>query len=275
MEDNNILTNKNKELLWNILKNNNIFNNIPESKFLDVKNLFENIVMQVAFNSNPNNNLVHVNKIILKNLISEINTFKENLLNSQTTKSDFKNEKIVLFDKSLEKHQESFNNLDIKKPDEIDFSDKQDEPIEGDEMNKILKRMSDERKIEFFQEDTKNTIMKTDDKLDILADNKDISNIKITSFQELTETNYILDDNDQNDNNQNNNNDYDKNYSNNFDRIKRNNSKIDKKDIDKFIQEEYKNERESLLSGNQKIDKLMEYMEKILKNQELILSKLN
>ena len=269
MEDNNILTNKNKELLWNILKNNNIFNNIPESRFLDVKNLFENIVMQVAFNSNPNNNLVDVNKVILKNLIGEINTFKENLLNSQTTKSDFKNEKIVLFDKSLEKHQESFNNLDIKKPDEIDFSDKQDEPIEGDEMNKILKRMSEERNIDFFQEDTKNSIAKTNDKLDDMSDNKDISNIKITSFQELTETNYILDDNiyvnDQNDNN----------YLNNFDRIKRNNSKINKKDIDKFIQEEYKNERESLLTGNQKIDKLMEYMEKILKNQELILSKLN
>ena len=45
MEDNNILTNKNKELLWNILKNNNIFNNIPESRFLDVKNIFENIVI--------------------------------------------------------------------------------------------------------------------------------------------------------------------------------------------------------------------------------------
>ena len=199
-------------------------------------------------------------------------------MNSQTTKSDFKNEKIVLFDKSLEKHQESFNNLDIKKPDEIDFSDKQDEPIEGDEMNKILKRMSEERNIDFFEENTKILNMKVDDKLDDMTDNKDISNIKITSFQELTETNYILDDkiydNDQNDNNQNDKND-NNNYLNNFDRVKRNNSKIDKKDIDKFIQEEYKNERESLLSGNQKIDKLMEYMEKILKNQELILSKLN
>ena len=226
--------------------------------------------MQVAFNSNPNNNLVDVNKLILKNLISEINSFKENLLNSQTTKSDFKNEKIVLFDKSLEKHQESFNNLDIKKPDEIDFSDKQDEPIEGDEMNKILKRMSEERNIDFFQEDTKKINIKTHDELDNTINNKDISNIKITSFQELTEANYILDDNNDNDTNDN-----DKNYLNNFDRIKRNNSKIDKKDIDKFIQEEYKSERESLLNKNQKIDKLMEYMEKILKNQEIILSKLN
>ena len=41
-----------------------------------------------------------------------------------------------------------------------------------------------------FEENTKILNTKVDDKLDDMTDNKDISNIKITSFQELTEINY-------------------------------------------------------------------------------------
>ena len=40
------MSNINKELLWNILYNNNVFNNIPNSNLDAIKNIFEEMTIE-------------------------------------------------------------------------------------------------------------------------------------------------------------------------------------------------------------------------------------
>ena len=45
-----ITNTQNKELLWNVLSNNNVFNNIPENNFHNVKNIFEDTIKNIDYN---------------------------------------------------------------------------------------------------------------------------------------------------------------------------------------------------------------------------------
>ena len=113
----NILSIKNKEFLWNILYEKKILEGIPNDK-------------------------IENNKEILVKINSEINKLKMNLLNSKNVKDEFKDEKTLIFDKNLNAHKDSLNKLiNPDKPKEIDFKDKEDKPINNDEMNRILEEM--------------------------------------------------------------------------------------------------------------------------------------
>ena len=67
----NLLSNNNnKEILWNALYSNQIFNNIPNTMLNDVKKIFENNINQVESNLSikqiDQQKLLELNKIILK-----------------------------------------------------------------------------------------------------------------------------------------------------------------------------------------------------------------
>ena len=152
-----LLSEQNKELLWNILSSNRAFVNIPESKFSNVKAIFESNITK-TFNENKEifisnyktgdskNIVVQLNKIILQNIMLDINSLKKSLLKPLDIKDIYKNEKSEEFEKELLEKKVSFSNLITKKvPEAIDFSETKDSPLENDSMNELLERIQRER----------------------------------------------------------------------------------------------------------------------------------
>jgi hypothetical protein len=152
-----LLSEQNKELLWNILSSNKAFVNIPESKFPNVKAIFESNITK-TFNENKEifisnyktgdskNIVIQLNKIILQNIMLDINSLKKSLLKPLDIKDIYKNEKSEEFEKELLEKKVSFSNLITKKvPEAIDFSETKDSPLENDSMNELLERIQRER----------------------------------------------------------------------------------------------------------------------------------
>lgn len=152
-----LVSEQNKELLWNILSSNKAFVNIPESKFSNIKAIFESNITKI-FNENKEiftsnyktgdskNIVMQLNKIILQNIMLDINSFKKSLLVPAHIKDIYKNEKSEEFDKELLEKKVSFSNLITKKvPETIDFSETKDTPLENNSMNELLERIQRER----------------------------------------------------------------------------------------------------------------------------------
>jgi hypothetical protein len=264
-----LLSEQNKELLWNILSNNKAFVNIPESKFSNVKAIFESNITK-TFNENKEifitnyktgdskNIVMQLNKIILQNIMLDINNFKKSLLTPLDIKDIFKNEKSEEFEKELLEKKVSFTNLITKKvPEAIDFSETKDTPLENNSMNELLERIQRERnndvpipipnKLEvvdlnkfdtpLINEENVNRVEKEDE--NIITKKTKILNIEdlITGLSTTTENT-------------------------------RENS-----NLKKFITNE--NNNEFNLNLNIKLDFLNKQIEKVLSNQKLIMAKLS
>ena len=154
-----ITSKENKEVLWNVLYNNKVFNNIPESNFNNIQMLFEKTILksldenrELSTNtiSDPKN-IIAINKIILQNMITTIANYKKSLLTPVEIKETLKAEKLEEFDKELSAKKVSFSELiTLKKPEIIDFSDvKEDEPLSSNNMNELLEKIQKERAITF------------------------------------------------------------------------------------------------------------------------------
>ena len=172
----------NKETLWNLLFKNNVFNNIPNNEINTIKNIFEETITStlnsnnqiiVELNNNINNSininksmLLNVNKLLLYNLNNNINSYKNNaninanintninvtnkLREPEATKDKLVQQNLDDFNINLQSKIESFNSIiNIKKPEEIDFTDKlsNDTPLDSEVMNNILEKMQKERNI--------------------------------------------------------------------------------------------------------------------------------
>ena len=156
-----IVSKENKEVLWTVLYNNKLFNNIPESNFNSIQHIFEKTIEKCLeenreiFNNddaniNSKNNIINMNKIILQKIILNINNHKKALLTPIEIKETLKIEKLEEFDKELNEKKVSFNELiTLKKPEVIDFSDIKEEPITSNNMDELLERMQKERAINF------------------------------------------------------------------------------------------------------------------------------
>ena len=252
-----ILSEKNKGFLWNILYEKNIFNGIPNDNLEKVKNLFESTIINISQNT-KNREIIEINKEILRTLNSEIQSLKRNLLESKNIKDEFKDEKIVVFDKNLENHKNSLNELiNPNKPKEIDFADKTDKPIDNNEMNRILEQMQKERNIE-----TNNIEIKISDEKIIKPDNimsetnnDEVPKLKIESIEELLESEVV---------------DLNEPVNKKVDELKSEDKKL--KSISKLLENEYKEENK--LNSNFKLDNISKLLNKLLINQEKIMSKL-
>ncbi len=154
-----ITSKENKEVLWNVLYNNKVFNNIPETDFNNIQMLFEKTILksldenrELSTNtiSDPKN-IIAINKIILQNMVTTIANYKKSLLTPIEIKETLKAEKLEEFDKELSAKKVSFSELiTLKKPEVIDFSDvKEDEPLTSNNMNELLEKIQKERSITF------------------------------------------------------------------------------------------------------------------------------
>jgi hypothetical protein len=146
---------QNKEFLWNVLYKNNVFDTIQDSKIREIKGIFEETIINsidyIKKNNLQNNNLLDLNKIIVKNLNSNIIAYKSQILSSIDSKDIYKKTKFDGLQQEFEKQKETMNNaLNLEKPKTIDFSDKNDEPIDNNIMLLKIQEMEKERNINFL-----------------------------------------------------------------------------------------------------------------------------
>ena len=142
MNYDNFNTIDNKRLLWQLLYENNTFNNIPDNQLSNVKNIFE---QQINFidNNNRSLSLTEKNKKLIKQTIEHIKVFK-------TTKSLKPLEEVeIKISKDFQDKKEEMMNI-LKKPtqDEINFNEGIDNPINNEEMENILSEIIKKRNID-------------------------------------------------------------------------------------------------------------------------------
>ena len=297
-----LLSEQNKELLWNILYNNNAFKNIPDSKFDVIKSIFEsNIIKSLKKNEEiiSNKDIIQLNKVILQNILIDVNNLKKSLIIPINSKDNYKSERTV---KEFLEKKESFNNLMIKEsPKTINFSDSKDKPLENNIMNELLEKMQKERnndivkslpidiKVDLKNEAIKLEIINLNDlKANDLKAN-DLEKTKISNIEDLLfdftneDTTIKTIEESHNNKNINQNNikttDYQESYNtnnNNFldiNKYKKRNSRVTEKELADLINYDYATEFNMNLAI--KIDLLGRQIETLLANQKLIMRKLN
>jgi hypothetical protein len=152
-----LLGDQNKELLWNILYSNKTFETIPQSKFNNVKTIFENAIIKVVnsnlelLESTTNINTIktlvtQLNKVILQNIIVDIANFNQLLLTSTNPKTNFKTSTLETFEKQYKEKQVSFNEFMTKiEPPQVNFEAIKDDILETSELDKLLENIQKER----------------------------------------------------------------------------------------------------------------------------------
>ena len=142
MNYDNFNTIDNKRLLWQLLYENNTFNNIPDNQLTNVKNIFEQQITYIN-NNDRSLNLTEKNKKLIKKMIENIIVFK--------SRKSLKPLEVVeiKISKDFEYKKEEMMNL-LKKPtqQEIDFNEGVDNPINNEEMENILTEMVKKRNID-------------------------------------------------------------------------------------------------------------------------------
>jgi len=261
-----LLSEQNKELLWNILSTNKAFVSIPESMFPNIKAIFENAIIKVNSQNkelvtsnykigDSKNIITQLNKIILQNIMLDINNFKKSLLTPIDIKDIYKNEKSEEFEKEFLQKKVSFTNLITKKvPETIDFRDTKDVPLENNSMNELLERIQKER----------NTIIPLPQKLEVVdLDKFDAPLISEEKEKDKENENKL----------ENVNNDTTKTKIMNIEDLINGLASDTNNSVKKFITQE--NNSEFNVNLNSKLDFLNKQLVKVLSNQNLIMSKLN
>jgi hypothetical protein len=132
-------TNKNKEMLWNILVKGGKFNNLPQD--FNPQKLLENHVSQIEIKSDMNTPLVKLNKTLLSSLLSEISVYT-------TNPQDIKQQHVNRFNSSLKEKEDSFNDtMKLKTPESIDFTDKNEDSPIGD-IEQLIEEQRAKRNLE-------------------------------------------------------------------------------------------------------------------------------
>ena len=146
------LSDRNKEMLWGLLQENNIFSGIPSENFQKIKSIFDNTMYEI--NRRGDKNLMEKNKMTVEDLIIKMklekntnsNTMSKSKIQVVYKSSDLKEERNQQFNTKLEEQQTELNTLlNPKKPSSINFadsSDNEDKPIGNDMDRLIAERMA-------------------------------------------------------------------------------------------------------------------------------------
>ena len=151
------LSNENKGMLWGILQESNIFNEIPDDKFQNIKQIFESTMREINVKM-INNNLMEQNKVTVEELIYKINNDKKTYHSTNSSKlkviyraEDLHEERNNQLNKKLEEQRKDMATMiNPKKPSEINFADSvddDDKPI-GDDMDRHISEILDSRERE-------------------------------------------------------------------------------------------------------------------------------
>lgn len=130
-------SNKNKALLWNLMLEADLFRNINPSNINTVKKVFENKIKAIVNSSEKYSNLMMMNKVLMKEIILDLDGMRYATPNIITNEDMSKNKQTQL-NNAVQLHKQNFDTMiNTKKPNDIDFRDKIDEPL-GSEMDKLL-----------------------------------------------------------------------------------------------------------------------------------------
>ena len=161
-------------MLWSVLQESDVFQNIPNEKFNDVRNNFEKSLLEFSKN-NAQNDIVAMNKEVIPVLLSNVNTISNSNLNMKQNKKieviykadepyrveDLHKQRADEFNNKFQEQQSNMNELlQPKKPKEVSFADKaEDKPLGGD-MDKLIQEMltSRERELEVISASSENNI---------------------------------------------------------------------------------------------------------------------
>ena len=187
-------TNENKGMLWQLLYEQGAFNNISDEYIKNIKLDFDKIAGNI--DKNTSFTLKDKNKVLIKEVVSYLEQYKEN---SRKINKPLEEVQIKL-DRDLKEKEKEFIEL-IKRPspEEIDFTDKIDKPLNESNVNSMLNKMIAEREIEI------NKLMPPNKEIEEIKENKDTSQ-KLTKnfFNNLLNSNdssnSIIDNNNNNTN---------------------------------------------------------------------------
>ena len=146
-------SNQNKQMLWELLKDNNAFNNYTNKDYENVIVLFNESVNLIN-NKTPNLSLMEKNKIFIQDIMKKLNSVKKKKINIfednyVLTHEEIQNVRRNDFEEKLKNTQEDVNKaMKLERPPDIDFSDKNDDEsihnIESLIENKIKERSYDQ-----------------------------------------------------------------------------------------------------------------------------------
>ena len=152
MNKSKFTSDKNKGLLWNLMYEGGIFNDIAGDKFNNVKEIFENKIEETSKINDKT--LMEMNKIVMTEIINDLSVLKynykrnnENVIISSNeinntmykTKNENLKERERKFNDKLTRLKDDFNNLtNVAIPNEIDFSDNNDTPLKSNEIDFLL-----------------------------------------------------------------------------------------------------------------------------------------
>lgn len=130
-----------KKNLWDECIQRKIFNNIPQSKFDNIKSMFENNVENYKTQILQDNSLNSVTQVLLERIRKDAELLK-NVTNQQ-----LKNTKKDVFETALKEKQDEYNSLISKQlPETPDFSDgSKDEPLDNDNLESLIQQHMKER----------------------------------------------------------------------------------------------------------------------------------
>ena len=126
--------NQNKQMLWELLKDNRAFDNFDNKDYKTIIHLFNETVNTIDHRT-PNLDLIKKNKIFIQDIMQKLSNLKNkpkkiNIMKDEyvLTHEEIQNLKRDEFEKNLQNQQNDFNNsMKVEIPKEIDFSDKNDE----------------------------------------------------------------------------------------------------------------------------------------------------
>ena len=136
-------TNENKGMLWQLLYEQGAFNNINNNYITEIKSNFDKIVDVI--NTKRGLDLTSKNKLLLTEIVKYLEQYKENYKHVTRPLEEVQ----IKMDKDLKEKEKEFIEL-IKRPspEEIDFTEKIDEPLKESSINSMLNKMIAEREIE-------------------------------------------------------------------------------------------------------------------------------
>ena len=107
-------SNNNKELIWNLLQESNIFQGIDDKQFPIIQSILENTINNIDSRPDRSNNLMTKNKMAMEEIILKINNEKSKPVKSSKvqmiyTSEDLSKQREDNFNNQLKQQQEHLN----------------------------------------------------------------------------------------------------------------------------------------------------------------------
>tara|TARA_A100001015_G_C14810354_1_gene640559 strand:- start:180 stop:848 length:669 start_codon:yes stop_codon:yes gene_type:complete len=176
-----------KKQLWDKCVEQNIFNNIPENNFDNVKKTFEYIITnyQAQILQNENNTKSNFSEILLSDIKRQIEKFK------LITKDEIQEMNNNEFNKEYAQKQKEFDELNNKNvPEQPNFSDNiEEEPLDNSNIDALIQEQIKQRENILKLNDLSNNIVQNNN--NIIENNLTSNNIN--SLPQLSlETNKMI-----------------------------------------------------------------------------------